>query len=153
MHMLIGAGIPILKYYLDNCKKQQKNRLRTRHDDPLKQWKTSPIDKVALKRFEMYTEARDQMLVRTSSSLSPLFRISASFSLMMKRTPRPACCSGRHELSHHAVVLMLKDMTMVHEGGLHGRLGETYEKLDSLAHQHCVPRACVAHGGLASIAA
>jgi len=71
MHMLIGAGIPIPKYYLDNSKKQQKKRLRTRHDDPLKQWKTSPIDKVALKRFEMYTEARDQMLVRTSSSLSP----------------------------------------------------------------------------------
>ena len=43
-HMLIGAGIQIMKYYLDISKKEQKKRLRDRRDDPLTQWKTSPID-------------------------------------------------------------------------------------------------------------
>jgi len=76
-HMLIGAGIQILKYYLDISKKQQKNRLRARRIDPLTQWKTSPIDKVALKRFEKYTEARDQMFLRTSSPLSPWIVVRA----------------------------------------------------------------------------
>jgi polyphosphate kinase 2 (PPK2 family) len=70
-HMLIGAGIQILKYYLDIGKREQKHRLQARRDDPLKQWKTSPIDEVAVKHFERYTEARDQMLARTSSPLSP----------------------------------------------------------------------------------
>jgi len=48
-HMLIGAGIQIMKYYLDISKKEQKRRLHDRRHDPLKQWKTSPIDEVALK--------------------------------------------------------------------------------------------------------
>lgn len=69
-HMLTGAGIQIIKYYLDISKKQQKKRLRARRVDPLTQWKISPIDEVALKKFDKYTEARDRMLKRTSSLLS-----------------------------------------------------------------------------------
>ncbi|MBS4005018.1 MAG: polyphosphate kinase 2 [Afipia sp.] len=75
--MLIGSGIQILKYYLDIGKKEQKKRLRSRRDDPLKQWKTSPIDKVALKHFEGYSEARDRMLARTSSPISPWIVVRA----------------------------------------------------------------------------
>jgi Polyphosphate kinase 2 (PPK2) len=56
-HMLIGSGIQILKYWLDIGKKEQKRRLRDRRHDPLKQWKTSPIDDVALKHWDAYTEA------------------------------------------------------------------------------------------------
>ena len=70
-HMLIGSGIQIMKYYLDITKKEQKKRLRSRRDDPLKQWKTSPIDDVAVKHWDKYTTARDEMLARTSSPLSP----------------------------------------------------------------------------------
>jgi polyphosphate kinase 2 len=77
-HMLVGAGIQILKYYLDISKKEQKKRLRDRRDDPLKQWKISPIDNVALKRFDAYTEARDRMLTRTSSPLSPWLIVRAN---------------------------------------------------------------------------
>jgi polyphosphate kinase 2 len=76
-HMLIGAGIQILKYYLDISRKEQKRRLRDRRHDPLKQWKTSPIDEVALDHWNDYTEARDQMLARTSSQLSPWIVVRA----------------------------------------------------------------------------
>jgi polyphosphate kinase 2 len=76
-HMLIGAGIQIVKYYLDISKKEQKKRLHARRDDSLAQWKTSPVDEVALKHFEAYTEARDQMLARTSSPLSPWIMVRA----------------------------------------------------------------------------
>ena len=76
-HMLIGAGIQILKYYLDISKKEQKRWLRDRRHDPLKQWKTSPIDEVAVKHWDQYTEARDQMLARTSSPLSPWIVVRA----------------------------------------------------------------------------
>src|SRR3974390_703987 len=61
-HMLIGSGIQIMKYYLDITKKEQKRRLKDRRQDPLKQWKTSPIDQVAVKRWDDYTKARDEML-------------------------------------------------------------------------------------------
>jgi polyphosphate kinase len=66
-HMLIGAGIQIVKYYLDISKKEQDERLRDRRDDPLMQWKRSPIDDVAVKHWDNYSEARDQMFARTSS--------------------------------------------------------------------------------------
>ena len=70
-HMLIAAGMQIMKYYLDITKKEQKKRLRDRRVDPLTQWKTSRIDEVAVKHWRDYTEARDQMLARTSSPVSP----------------------------------------------------------------------------------
>ena len=76
-HMLIGSGIQVLKYYLDISKKEQKRRLKDRRHDPLKQWKTSPIDEVALEHWDDYTEARDQMLARTSSPLSPWIVVRA----------------------------------------------------------------------------
>lgn len=76
-HMLIGSGIQIIKYYLDISKKEQKRRLKARRDDPLKQWKISPIDKVAIEHFDDYTQARDEMLNRTSSPLSPWMIVRA----------------------------------------------------------------------------
>jgi len=76
-HMLIGAGIQIMKYYLDISKKEQKKRLYDRRHDPLKQWKRSPIDEVALKYWEQYTEARDRMFTRTSNHLSPWIVVCA----------------------------------------------------------------------------
>jgi polyphosphate kinase 2 len=76
-HMLIGSGIQILKYYLDISKKEQKKRLRNRQDNPLKQWKVSPIDAVSVKHWDSYTEARNRMFARTSSPLSPWIVVRA----------------------------------------------------------------------------
>lgn len=76
-HMLIGAGVQILKYYLDISKKEQKDRLHNRRDDPLKQWKVSPVDEVAVKHWQNYSLARDQMFARTSSPLSPWIVVRA----------------------------------------------------------------------------
>jgi polyphosphate kinase 2 len=77
-HMLIGSGIQIIKYYLDIGKKEQKERLLDRRRDPLKRWKTSPIDAVALKHWDAYTDARDLMLARTSTPLSPWIVVRAN---------------------------------------------------------------------------
>jgi polyphosphate kinase 2 len=76
-HMLIGAGIQIVRYYLDIGKKEQKKRLRDRRHDPLKRWKISPIDEVALEHWDGYTTARDVMFARTSSPLSPWIVVRA----------------------------------------------------------------------------
>lgn len=76
-HMLIGSGIQIMKYYLDISKGEQKTRLRDRKTDPLKQWKTSPIDAVAVKHWKHYTDARDRMLAATSSPESPWIVVHA----------------------------------------------------------------------------
>jgi polyphosphate kinase 2 len=65
--MLLRSGIKLFKYYLDIDRHEQKKRLEARHDDPLKQWKLSPIDDVALKHWDDYTKARDDMFQTTGT--------------------------------------------------------------------------------------
>lgn len=43
-YLLTHADMHFFKYYLDISKEEQKERLEARQDDPLKQWKLSPID-------------------------------------------------------------------------------------------------------------
>lgn len=69
--LLAHCGITLVKYYLDISKEEQKKRLAARRDDPLKQWKISPVDDQALKRWKAYSAARDEMLARTHSVAAP----------------------------------------------------------------------------------
>ena len=69
--MLVNSGIKLLKYYLDIDKDEQASRLAERHRDPLKQWKNSPIDAVAIKHWKAYSAARDAMLLRTHTAVAP----------------------------------------------------------------------------------
>ena len=69
--MLVNSGIKLLKYYLDVSKTEQVRRLEERKRDPLKQWKSSPIDAVAVKHWKAYSEARDAMLLRTHTAVAP----------------------------------------------------------------------------------
>lgn len=70
-HMLAASGIKLLKYYLDIDKDEQRKRLKARREDPLKQWKVSPIDSVAVKHWREYSEARDAMFSRTHNPITP----------------------------------------------------------------------------------
>ena len=69
--MVVGSGVRLIKYYLDISKAEQKKRLAERRRDPLKQWKISPIDAVALKKWKAYSNARNEMLKRTHNPLTP----------------------------------------------------------------------------------
>lgn len=75
--ILVDSGFIILKYYLDISKDEQEKRLTDREMDPLKQWKISPIDKEAKKHWKDYSEARNEMLMRTNFKRSPWFVINA----------------------------------------------------------------------------
>ena len=63
--LLIEDGLILLKYYLDISRIEQATRLEDRRTNPLKRWKTSPVDDVALAKFDAYTDARDAMLAST----------------------------------------------------------------------------------------
>jgi len=75
--MLVDEGFIILKYYLDISKEEQAKRLKDRETDPLKQWKVSPVDKEALKFWKDYSEARNEMLLRTNFKRAPWFVVKA----------------------------------------------------------------------------
>ena len=69
--LLVRSGLELRKYYLDISRQEQKKRLADRHKDPLKAWKSSPVDAKALRKWDAYTEARDEMFRRTSHTLGP----------------------------------------------------------------------------------
>jgi len=69
--MLAGAGIQIVKLWLDISKAEQARRLKARKHDPLKALKISPLDHVAQKKWDAYSDARDQMLRRTHTTEAP----------------------------------------------------------------------------------
>lgn len=69
--LLVDSGIRLLKYYLDITRHEQSKRLKARKRDPLKQWKVSPIDEVAVKHWKDYSKARDTMLLRTHTAAAP----------------------------------------------------------------------------------
>ena len=75
--MLANSGFIILKYYLDISKAEQEKRLDDRKENPLKKWKISPVDDVALEHFSDYSKARDKMLLRTNFRCSTWFVINA----------------------------------------------------------------------------
>ena len=70
-HLLIDGGIQLFKIYLDISYDEQAARLEERRSDPLKQWKVSPVDQVALSHWTDYSEARNDMLRRTHNGLAP----------------------------------------------------------------------------------
>jgi polyphosphate kinase len=75
--MLVRSGITLVKYYLDISKSEQKERLAARRADPLKQWKISPIDAAAIKKWKEYSEARDAMFMHTSHESAPWHVVKA----------------------------------------------------------------------------
>ena len=69
--MLVHCGLTIIKYYLDISRDEQEKRLALRRSDPLRQWKISPVDEKALKHWKDYSEARNEMLLRTHGVFAP----------------------------------------------------------------------------------
>ncbi len=76
-HMLVSSGIKLFKFYLDITRDEQKARLKDRRDNPLKQWKVSPIDAEAVHRWDAYSEARNAMLARTHNPVTPWIVVRA----------------------------------------------------------------------------
>ncbi|TCJ12659.1 polyphosphate kinase 2 [Flaviaesturariibacter flavus] len=75
--MLTDSGIILLKYYLDISKEEQAARLADRREDPLKQWKISPIDEKAQRLWDEYSAARNKMLRKTSFDRAPWYVANA----------------------------------------------------------------------------
>jgi len=76
--MLVESEMKLVKYYLDIDKAEQAARMEARKTEPLKQWKISPIDAVALEKFDQYTAARDLMLKGTHHAFGPWVVLNAN---------------------------------------------------------------------------
>ena len=76
--MLIEDGVLLRKYWFSVSDDEQLRRFRSRHKDPLRQWKLSPMDLESVYRWEDYSRAKDQMMVHTDTPMSPWYIVESN---------------------------------------------------------------------------
>ncbi len=69
--LLVDDGIILVKYWFSVSAAEQERRFQSRIDDPLRQWKLSPMDLEARARWVDYSRAKDTMFVHTDLPESP----------------------------------------------------------------------------------
>ena len=92
--MLVKDGIILFKFYFSVSKKEQNRRFKSREKDILKQYKLSPVDKLAQKYWHQYSIAKFQMMNETNRSLTPWTVVRSD----NKKQARLNCI--KHILSH-----------------------------------------------------
>src|SRR6201995_2164830 len=67
----VDAGIILIKIWLEVGMEEQQRRFEARIEEPLRQWKLSPMDTESFQRWYAYSRARDMMFKATSSKHAP----------------------------------------------------------------------------------
>ena len=97
---IVDGGIILIKLWLEVGMEEQERRFRARIDDPLRQWKLSPMDTESYRLWYDYSRARDMMLEATSSKHAPWTLIRSDD----KRRARLNCISHLLEAIPHKLV-------------------------------------------------
>jgi len=69
--MLARSGIHLFKYWFSVTREEQQQRFAARTEDPLKQWKLSPIDEESRSKWIEYTQAKESMFFYTDTAEAP----------------------------------------------------------------------------------
>jgi polyphosphate kinase 2 len=64
---IVSSGIILIKFWLEVGKEEQRKRFEARIEDPMRQWKLSPMDLESYSRWYDYSHARDMMLEATDT--------------------------------------------------------------------------------------
>ena len=70
---IVEARIQLIKVWLEVGNKEQERRFLARMDDPLRQWKLSPMDLPSREKWYDYSRARDAMLKATDTKHAPWY--------------------------------------------------------------------------------
>src|SRR5262249_5435356 len=68
---VVSMGIILIKFWLEVGQEEQHRRFEARIEDPLRQWKLSPMDVESYARWYEYSRARDRMLEATDTKTAP----------------------------------------------------------------------------------
>jgi len=71
--IVVENGIILIKIWLEVGKKEQERRFAARIEDPMRQWKLSPMDVESYGRWYDYSRARDMMLEATDTKIAPWY--------------------------------------------------------------------------------
>lgn len=68
---IVESGVILLKYFLDVSDEEQERRFQQRVDDPVRNWKLSPMDIESYRRWWDYTKAYSEMIRATDTPDAP----------------------------------------------------------------------------------
>ena len=77
-HMLYEDGVTIIKFWFSISKEEQAKRFEARRQNPLKQWKLSPVDEKAQELWDSYTRYKEEMFSKTHAAFSPWIIVKAN---------------------------------------------------------------------------
>ena len=106
---IVDVGIQLIKVWLEVGQDEQERRFKARINDPLRQWKLSPMDIESFQRWYSYSRARDMMLKTTDSKQAPWHVVHSDD----KRRARLNCISHilsliPYKKTHHKKVKLPK---------------------------------------------
>ena len=106
---IVDVGIQLIKVWLEVGQDEQERRFKARINDPLRQWKLSPMDIESFQRWYAYSKARDMMLKTTDSRHAPWHVVHSDD----KRRARLNCISHilsliPYKKTHHKKVKLPK---------------------------------------------
>ena len=94
---IVDGGIILIKFWLEVSDKEQKRRFEARIEDPVRQWKLSPMDLPSREKWYEYSRARDAMLEATDTKLAPWYIVPSDD----KRRARLNCIAQLLRLIPH----------------------------------------------------
>ncbi len=75
--LLVEDGVLLRKYWFSVSDEEQERRFRARLEDPMRQWKLSPMDLESITRWEDYSRSKDEMLVHTDIPEAPWYVVES----------------------------------------------------------------------------
>jgi polyphosphate kinase 2 (PPK2 family) len=103
-HYIASSGIILLKFWLEVGNDEQERRFKARIEDPLRQWKLSPMDLPAREKWYDYSRARDMMLEATDTEQAPWHIVRSDD----KKRARLNCIAHLLSLLHYEKVSVKK---------------------------------------------
>jgi polyphosphate kinase len=76
--MLVDSGIAVTKLWFSVTQQEQRTRFAIRQIDPVRRWKLSPMDLESLDKWDAYTEAKEEMFLRTDTDHAPWHTIKSN---------------------------------------------------------------------------
>ena len=76
--MLLESGVHVTKLWFSVTQQEQRTRFAVRQIDPVRRWKLSPMDLESLDKWEAYTEAKEEMFLRTDTDQAPWYTVKSN---------------------------------------------------------------------------
>ncbi len=77
-HMLYEDGLHVIKFWFSISKDEQASRFEARIQNPLKEWKYSPVDKKGQELWDEYTYYKEMMFSKTHTTFCPWTIVKAN---------------------------------------------------------------------------